>query len=428
MLCLLFFVLSNILVYSYRLPITTTPILTTTRSTCGSGSTSMTDRSMAKRAASHHLPGLSSDFSLSSSVDDSLADYKARLLSIFDGDHLAGNIYACPESLEPLQLVTRYYGWVKESFFVDLKHGSRYRVTPFYADFVDKETITNQSSGRPSFPLAQRFFQIPLVSAVYELGYRQNFENFGFPGIQAEFEEALAFFDGEEESNATTTTSSTTSSTSSSSSSSIVLDLSCGSGFMTRKFCLSNRFQRVIAADLSPSMLLETRRRCRLERVQPLPEFVRCDSAQLPFLSGSIQAVHAGAAMHCWPAINQSLAEVYRVLQPGGKFYATTFIAGLNGMLKSGSRQGFTVFDSDDQIRQLVQAAGFEGLGGTCEVRREGKQCVIIKATKSYTSPATVAAPPAPPSPSPAGPSPTVRDDTLAAADSDSDNNPVVTP
>lgn len=416
MLCLLF-LLSNILVYSYRLPTTTTTLMAA-RSTCGSGNTAMADKSMAKRAMSHRLPGFASEFSLSSTVDDSLAGYKARLLSIFDGDRLAGNIYACPESLEPLQLITRYYGWVKESFFVDAKHGSRYRVTPFFADFVEKEVINNQSTGnwmggRPSFPLAQRFFQNPLVSAVYELGYRQNFENFGFPGIQAEFEEAIAFFD--EERNATT---------SSTPSSSIVVDLSCGSGFMTRKFCLSNRFKRVIAADLSPTMLLETRRRCRLDHVQPLPEFVRCDSAQLPFLSGSIQAIHAGAAMHCWPAINQSLAEVYRVLEPGGKFYATTFIAGLNGMLKSGSRQGFTVFDSDEQIRQLVQAAGFEGLGGTCEVRREGKQCVIIKATKASTSPGAVVAPPvttAPPAP--AGPA--ITDGTLAATDSD---NPVVTP
>lgn len=29
---------------------------------------------------------------------------------------------------------------------------------------------------------------------------------------------------------------------------------------------------------------------------------VRADIFRLPFLSGSVDAVHAGAAIHCWPS------------------------------------------------------------------------------------------------------------------------------
>lgn len=29
---------------------------------------------------------------------------------------------------------------------------------------------------------------------------------------------------------------------------------------------------------------------------------VRADISRLPFASGSIDAVHAGAALHCWPS------------------------------------------------------------------------------------------------------------------------------
>jgi hypothetical protein len=29
---------------------------------------------------------------------------------------------------------------------------------------------------------------------------------------------------------------------------------------------------------------------------------VRADVARLPFATGSIDAVHAGAAIHCWPS------------------------------------------------------------------------------------------------------------------------------
>lgn len=68
----------------------------------------------------------------------------------------------------------------------------------------------------------------------------------------------------------------------------------------TSLFSLS--YARVIAGDLSPTMLEETRRRCVEEGINP-PELIRMDSSRLPFASNSLDAVHAGAAMHCWPRL-----------------------------------------------------------------------------------------------------------------------------
>ncbi|KAK1257455.1 hypothetical protein QJS04_geneDACA024349 [Acorus gramineus] len=42
--------------------------------------------------------------------------------------------------------------------------------------------------------------------------------------------------------------------------------------------------------------------------------------------AGSIDAVHAGAALHCWPSPSAAVAEISRVLRPGGVFVATTAI------------------------------------------------------------------------------------------------------
>jgi SAM-dependent methyltransferase len=289
-----------------------------------------------------------------------LSKVKEKLRTIFNGDNLQGNIYVCPESLQPLELATRYYGLLRESYFVDRKFGAKYKVSSVFVDFNPKLGTSNSN-----FKIGQSFFQIPLVSGLYERGYRQNFENFGFPGIDKEFQEALEFF-------------------TSANLSSIILDLSCGSGFMTRKFSKSGRFDRVIAADLSPTMLAETKRRCLNDQVKPLPEIIRCDSAKLPFRTNAVDAVHAGAAMHCWPAINQSLSEVYRVLKPGGRFFATTFINPTAGLMASQARsQGFTMFVSDEEIQALVREAGFTGDSGSCEVRREGSQCVVVKAIKA---------------------------------------------
>lgn len=54
--------------------------------------------------------------------------------------------------------------------------------------------------------------------------------------------------------------------------------------------------------------------------------FVRADIARMPFLSDSLDGVHAGAAIHCWPSPKAAVAEIARVLKPGAVFCGTTFL------------------------------------------------------------------------------------------------------
>nr|CAB3480896.1 unnamed protein product [Digitaria exilis]CAB3482897.1 unnamed protein product [Digitaria exilis]CAB3503953.1 unnamed protein product [Digitaria exilis] len=54
---------------------------------------------------------------------------------------------------------------------------------------------------------------------------------------------------------------------------------------------------------------------------------VRADISRLPFMNGSIDAVYAGAAIHCWPSPACAVAEISRVLRPGGVLVASTFVA-----------------------------------------------------------------------------------------------------
>lgn len=297
---------------------------------------------------------------------------KIRLLNLADGKGFREGVLVDPINKQPLKEKTRYFGLVEESYLVSESSNVRYPVK----DFVDL-TIPEEVS-KPWWQIenrervSSRFFQNPFISSIYERGYRQNFENAGFPGIDAEFAEASDFFLSEANEDTIAT---------------ILVDLSCGSGFMSRKFVKSGRYGQVISADLSPNMLTETRRRFIEEGLTP-SLLVRADSAKLPFDSNSIDFLHAGAAMHCWPRLDMALSEVHRVLKPGGKFYASTFFRTfgtptkpINAMTsRPASTSGMYMFESNEEIVKLLTEAGFNGGGGM--VRREGRGCAIVKAVK----------------------------------------------
>ena len=122
-----------------------------------------------------------------------------------------------------------------------------------------------------------------------------------------------------------------------------------------------------MAADFSETMLQQARSYFRedgtLGGSTPIA-LLRADVARLPFATGSLAAIHAGgdtrrcatiekrgywriagwcvcywavglylysvspagAAIHCWPNPQAALAEISRVLRPGGVFVASTFM------------------------------------------------------------------------------------------------------
>ncbi|MFQ6643661.1 hypothetical protein Gotur_018107 [Gossypium turneri] len=97
-----------------------------------------------------------------------------------------------------------------------------------------------------------------------------------------------------------------------------IVDASCGSGLFSRLSAKSGLFLQVVALDYSGNML----RQC-YEKRKTSP---KTDISRLPFKSSSVDALHAGAALHCWPSPSTAVAEISRVLRPGGVFVATTYI------------------------------------------------------------------------------------------------------
>nr|GMD81516.1 uncharacterized methyltransferase At2g41040, chloroplastic [Ipomoea batatas] len=108
----------------------------------------------------------------------------------------------------------------------------------------------------------------------------------------------------------------------------ILVDVSCGSGLFSRKFAKSGDYSRVIALDFSENMLRQCYDFIKNDEsiLNSNLALVRADVSRLPFSSGSVDAVHAGAALHCWPSPSNAIAEINRILRSGSVFVGTTFL------------------------------------------------------------------------------------------------------
>jgi len=155
-------------------------------------------------------------------------------------------------------------------------------------------------------------FESPVVAQIYERGWRQSMGLFGIPGPDAEYRTAMRWLlpvaAGRR-----------------------LLDLSCGPGVFTRRFVASDSFASVVALDFSESMLRQTQESIEADsdlrhRAAGRLTLVRGDVSRLPLGTGSVAAVHAGAAIHCWPYPGLAMAEVSRVLRPGGRAVLSTLL------------------------------------------------------------------------------------------------------
>nr|XP_023921158.1 uncharacterized methyltransferase At2g41040, chloroplastic-like [Quercus suber]POF25077.1 putative methyltransferase at2g41040, chloroplastic [Quercus suber] len=90
---------------------------------------------------------------------------------------------------------------------------------------------------------------------------------------------------------------------------------------------------------------------------------VRADVSRLPFSSGSVDAVHAGAALHCWPSPSNAIAEITRILRSGGVFVGTTFLRYNSSTpwiirsLRERSRQNY-IYLTEEEIKDVCTSCG----------------------------------------------------------------------
>jgi len=241
-------------------------------------------------------------------------------------------------------------------------------------------TVTGEKNSGEDYIPMRDLFTSPSVSFAYERGWRQGFAAAGFPGADTEAQMAIDYF-------------ATPVAMGGGAKSSVVVDMSCATGLFTRRLVATGKYGRVLGCDYSSSMLTEARRRIIAEKKKNKTsssttlDLIRLDVGQIPMQTDSVDCVHAGAALHCWPDLDAATSEIYRVLKPGGRHFATTFLgtyfkntANLVGGSTDITTQAFQYFDSIEELRELYIRGGFPEDKILIEVL--GAACVVIRAEK----------------------------------------------
>src|SRR5262249_12935983 len=117
--------------------------------------------------------------------------------------------------------------------------------------------------------------------------------------------------------------------------------------------------------DLSESSVAH----CRKVHAKPGLDFVAGDAERLPFPDGSFDAVLNVESSHCYPDVSRFLAEVSRVLRPGGSLLFAdlrhTGVDGPDGAPKVGNvaglreqiaEAGLVVVDEEDITANVTRA------------------------------------------------------------------------
>src|ERR1700694_3948209 len=103
----------------------------------------------------------------------------------------------------------------------------------------------------------------------------------------------------------------------------LAIDLACGPGTYTRP--LAARVRHAIGADLTPAMVEKARDEAERDGIANI-EFVCADIYALPFADASAGIVSCGYAFHHMTDPARALAEMARVLQPGGRVAITDIL------------------------------------------------------------------------------------------------------
>ncbi|MDX2380933.1 MAG: class I SAM-dependent methyltransferase, partial [Acidimicrobiia bacterium] len=145
-----------------------------------------------------------------------------------------------------------------------------------------------------------------------------------------------------------------------------VLDLACGTGVVTRAAgpAIGPRGQ-IVASDLNEDMLTEARRHAV---AGPPVEWRRADAADLPFQSGTFDALLCQQGLQFIPAKADAVAEMRRMLRPGGVAAVSVWRAAEHNPYIRALADGLSRHLSPDAGQTMLAPCGFGDRGALADL------------------------------------------------------------
>jgi ubiquinone/menaquinone biosynthesis methyltransferase len=153
-----------------------------------------------------------------------------------------------------------------------------------------------------------------------------------------------------------------------------VLDLACGTGDLA--FAAVARGCRVVGLDITHRML-------QLAAAKPAAQglsFVTGDMMALPFPDAAFDVITTGYGLRNVPDLGGALAEMHRVLRPGGRLLALDFDRPSNGLVRAvylsyltlvGSALGWILHRDPDTYRYIPESISrYPGAAGVSALAR----------------------------------------------------------
>ena len=98
-----------------------------------------------------------------------------------------------------------------------------------------------------------------------------------------------------------------------------VLDIATGTGDLAISLAETNA-KKIIGLDISEGMLAVGRKKIAAKKLSERIQMVQADSEALPFDDNSFDAITVAFGVRNFEYLEKGLAEIYRVLKPGGLF------------------------------------------------------------------------------------------------------------
>jgi ubiquinone/menaquinone biosynthesis C-methylase UbiE len=155
-----------------------------------------------------------------------------------------------------------------------------------------------------------------------------------------------------------------------------ILDIGTGTAQIPIALCQQAPAARVVGIDLSQSMLQVGRESIARARLADRLELRHCDAKAMPFAAGSFAAVISNSIVHHIPEPGRVLAEMVRVVRPGGVLFirdllrppdqvtlvhlVNTYAGEANPHQRQMYLESLRAALALDEVRDLVAALGFD--------------------------------------------------------------------